>query len=460
MTLHLKNILLVVLLAMSGSGLIAQDSVTIESCREKAIVFNKQLKKAELQKKEATETQKATRTTYLPSISADANAMHIRGLDDINTAGGFLPTAASEEAATNGEFTGTSDVWMPGYSIELGNLNVIYGGFSISQPIYTGGKIITANRMADLGVDMADIAFDLKYSEIIELTDQAFWNVAMVEANISLAEKYIEMLTETEELMTAMYDVGLQPASEKLKVSVQKNEAELQLMMARNGLKIAKMNLNQIIGNNLETEINITYHYIDNMQLIDLSNGTQMASTNRDELKLLQKQIEMSVLDKKMIASDYLPQLGVGVQYQTSYVDNFIEDIEFRPIVAAQLTVPIFQWGQKYKKKKAAQYRVKQNEMELSHTTDLVHLQVQNTRVRVEEAYEAILIANKNIVEAEESLDETKSSFEVGLNSTTDLLFAQTNWLTAKAQRIQAIAKYKVLETTWQKVTGRLIPAQ
>ena len=98
--------------------------------------------------------------------------------------------------------------------------------------------------------------------------------------------------------------------------------------------------------------------------------------------------------------------------------------------------------------------------MELSHNTDLVHLQVQSTKVLVEEAYESIIIAEKNIIEAEESLDETKSSFEVGINSTTDLLIAQTNWLTARAQRIEAIAKYRVLETTWQKVTGQLQPMQ
>ncbi len=451
-------IIVMALLALTGNIINAQGKLTIEECREKAVDYNKELKKANLQKEEAVASQKAARTAYLPSLKAEANAMHISGLDDISTPGYFLPTAESEEAAQMGQFSGISDVWSPGMTIEMNNLNVVYGGLSLSQPVYTGGKIATSNKMADVGVDMAALSYDLKYSEIIELNDQAFWNVAMVEANINLAEKYIEMLTETEDMMTAMYDVGLQPASEKLKVTVQKNEAELQLMMAKNGLKIAKMNLNQILGNDLEKEINITYDSIDNIQLITMTNGIQMANENRDELLLLKKNIEMSALDKKMVVSDYLPQLGVGIQYQGTYVSDFAEDVEFSPIVAAQLSVPIFQWGQKNKKKRAAQFKIKQNEMELSHSTDLIHLQVQNTKVKVEEAYEAILIAEKNIVEAQESLDETKSSFEVGLNSTTDLLIAQTNWLKARLQRIQAVAKYKTLETTWKKVTGQLKP--
>lgn len=453
-----KNIIVLFLILVVSGTVSAQKKMTIEDCRTQSIEFNKQLKKANFQKLEAETQKKVARTAYLPSLGADLNLMQMIDVDDISTSGNFLPTAESAEAAERGEFTGLSDVWMPGMSFELGNMSVVYGGLTLSQPIYAGGKIIAANRMANAGFEMAGMAYDLKYAEIIELTDQAFWNVAMVSANIDLAEKYIEMLVETEDLMIAMYEVGLQPASEKLKVSVQKNEAELRLMMAKNGLKIAKMNLNQVLGFDLKKEINIVYDSLSSIRLIDLTNGITMAEANRNELKLLEKKVEMASLDRKMIAGDYLPQLGVGIQYTGSYVKDYKEDIQFNPMIAAQLSIPIFQWGQGQKKKQAAHYKIKQNEMELSRTTDLINLEVQNTKVRVEEAYEAIIIARNNIGASEESLEETEASFEVGLNSTTDLLNAQAQWLNARVQEVQAIAQYKVLETTWQRVTGRLIP--
>lgn len=454
----LKYILLAFLFFQWSAGTRAQKVLSIEECRSQALSFNKQLKKAVYVQNEAEAQQKAARTAYLPALSAEANLMHMRGMEDINMAGSFLPTAESAEAAQNGQFSGMSDVWMPGISMELDNLSIVYGGLTLSQPIYTGGKITTSNKMADVGVEMASMSYHLKYSEVIELTDQAFWNVAMVEANIELAEKYIEMLTETEELMTSMYEVGLQPASEKLRVNVQKNEAELQLLVVKNNLKIAQMNLKQVLGMNLNAEIRISYDPISDFSLIDLSNGSEMAAGNRNELKLLEKQIQLAELDKKMIQSDYLPQLGLGIQYTGSYVENIREDVEFNPMIAAQLTIPIFQWGQGSKKKQAAQYKIRQNEIEWSRTSDLIDLEVQQTKVRVEEAYEAISIAGKNIVAAEESLAETKSSFEVGMNSTTDLLNAQADWLNARAQQIQAVAQYKVLETTWKRVTGVLNP--
>ena len=79
-------------------------------------------------------------------------------------------------------------------------------------------------------------------------------------------------------------------------------------------------------------------------------------------------------------------------------------------------------------------------------------------QVQIEEAFEAIIIAQKNITEAEESLEETKASFEVGLNTTTDLLNAQASWQSAKVELISATARYKVLETRWARVTGNLTP--
>lgn len=449
----IKHIIAFGVVFLSLQNLSAQQSLSLEQCRQEAFVYNKELKKAALQKEEAEENLKIAKTAFLPAISADANLMQLMNMDDITMPGGFLPTADNATDAANGIYTGISDVYSPGLSIELDNTSVIYGGLSLVQPIYVGGKIRYTNQQAKSAIDITEYSYRLKYSELIELTDQAFWNVAMVEANIEVAENYITMLKELEEQMNDMYEVGLQPASERLKVSVQKNEAELQLLIAKNGLKISKMYLKQIIGRPLEEDIIIEYGELDT-QLFNLNNGIGLALENRNELKIMGEQVELSELNKKIALSDYLPQLGLSAQYTGTYITEFQEDLSFSPLIAAQLSIPVFQWGQGFHKQKAAQIRIHQAETELSHTTDLIKLEVLQAQVKVEEAFEAIIIAKKNIAEAEESLDEAKASFEVGLNTTTDLLNSQADWQKAKSQHIQALAQFKVLETTWQRVTG------
>lgn len=451
---YIVSTVVVVMTLFASSS--AQKVMTLQECRRQAVEFNKEFKKSTLQNKEALANQEVARTAYLPIVSGSISAMHLPTFEGISMPGYFLPTAASEADALAGEFTETSNVWNPGISLEVDNLSVIYGGLSVSQPIYAGGKIKNTNKQADAGVEISDLALNLTYSEVIENTDKAFWSVAMVESKIKIAEEYIKMLTELEEQMSAMHEVGLTPASEKLRVSVQKNEAKLNLLKVNNGLKIARMYLNQIMGLPLETQIEISHQSNANVQLIDLQNGTSLAAANRNELKIIEKQKEISELDAKIILSDYLPSVGVSAQYTNYWVKDLNENIDFQPMLAAQVSIPIFQWGQGKKKQRAAQLRIEQAETDLQHTNDLINLEVLQVKVEVEEAYELIKIAKENIAEAKESLEETQASFDVGLNTTADLLNAQTQWATAEGNLIQAIAEFKVLETKWERVTGNL----
>ncbi len=452
---YFKYILSLCLVLPFAMAAYSQDSLSLGECRSLALEYNKQLKMAHYQSQEAEQNKKVARTAYLPALSADGTLMHRPQSIDISTSGGFLPTAESAEAAAAGNYSGISNVYSPGMSYSLDNLTLFMGGLSLEQPIFTGGKIYYSNKQANLGVEMTKYAYDLKHDEVIELIDKAFWQVATIEANIKIAESYIEMLTDLEDMMVQMYDLGLSPASEKLKVSVQKNDADLQLMKAKNGLKIAKMYLNQVIGRDLKENVDIVYDTPE-ANLYDMANGVDLALNNRNELKLMNKQIELSEYDKKIARSDYLPTAGVSLQYSTFYVNDIYEDGGFSPMIAANVSIPLFAWGQGAKKQKAAEFAIKQKEEELNRTNDLISLEVLQVKVQVEEAFEEIAIAKENISEAEESLEETKASFDVGLNTTTDLLNAQADWQKAKSQLISALANYKLLETQWAKVTGTL----
>ncbi len=453
-------IILVAFLSIAQLG-VAQEAMTLRECREMAIGYNKELQNAAYQKQESRENQKVARTAYLPSVSASASAMYLPDVDDISLSQeGVLPHTTSLEAAQRGEFIPNSGTYMPANTIEMGDLFILNGGLSVSQPIYTGGKIRYSNKQADAGVAIYDHSYNLKYSQIIEQTDQAYWNLASIAAQVKLAEKYIAMLSELEDQMSEMHKLGLRPASEKLRVSVQKNEAELNLLRAKNGLKLSKMRLNQILGRPLDTELQIADSLQAEVKLYDVQRGVETALSNRSELKILEQQVKISEYNQRITLADYLPQLGVQASYSAFYLENLTDEINFTPQLAAQLTIPIFQWGQGRRKHSVAKLRTQQAQTTLSNTNELISLEVQQVKVQIEEAYEAILIAKKNIKEAQESLEETQESFNVGLNTTTDLLNANAAWQNANARLIGALSTYEVLKTTWARVTGELKPVE
>lgn len=456
-----KIIILIIAFVFVNLDINAQESTaykTVEECRAQALNYNKELQKANAQIQEAELNRKTARTAYLPKLEASATIMQLPNIADIALPGGFLPTANSATDAQNGIFSGESNVWSPGMNLEMGDMTFVNGSVDLSMAIYAGGKIRTVNQQAKVAESIYMHAFDLKYTEVIEKTDQIYWNMASISANVKLAEKYIEMLTELEEQMVDMYELGLVPVSEKLKVTVQKNNAELSLLKAKNGLKISKMYMNQLMGSPLNNafEISDTLNYDFNMT--NLMDGLNEALNNRSELKILQAQVQLSNLNHKMVRADYLPQVGVSVSYATMYLNRYAEDLTFDPRISGQISIPIFAWGEGVHKQKAARLQIEQAELELSQTNDMISLEVEQMRIKISENYESIIIAKKNISEAKESLDETKASFDVGLNTITELLNAQADWQKANVQLITALAEFEILQTSWQKVTGKLQP--
>lgn len=457
MKLNFKYIILCFLL-FSYVSTLAQVKMSLDECRIQAIAYNKELKKASYQKEESLANLKSAKTAFLPSVEASASWTYMTGLDEISMPGKFLNTASSESNALNEEFTGISNVWFPGFELDLGNLSYVNAGLSVTQAIYVGGKIKYLNLQATEGTLISNLNYDLKYAEVIEQTDLAYWNLAAIDAQVKLAIKYIDMLSSLEIQMLDLFELGVIPSSERLKVSVQKNEADLNLIRAKNRLQIAKMYLNKIIGKALDTDIQLIDQLSTNVSEFNFGISLDEALSNRSELKILEKRLNISEYDRKIIKSEYLPQIGIGVNYSTMFTNKTEDDGNLQTSYSGQISIPIFNWRQSQHKQKAARMRIRQLEAELDNASDLISLEFLQVRLQINEAFESIILAKKSISEAEESLKETKASFEVGLNNTSDLLNSQADWQQANTQLIIALVQYESLQTKWMRVTGNIIP--
>ncbi|GAF01444.1 TolC family protein [Saccharicrinis fermentans] len=421
--------------------------LNLEETRNLALEFNKSLKVSALQKVEAEAQKKEAFTNYLPRIDASGSASLMPTLENIGIPGFQLPTGPEAGA-------GASNAYFPGMTLETEKLSILEAGVTAQQAIYAGGQVRLGNKMASTGVEISEQAYQLKEAEVILNTDQAYWQLAAMNETVKLAEKYVQMLDSLEDQLKDMYELSLVPKSEKLRVTVQKNDAELKLLKARNGYRIMQMNLCRIIGLPLSTDIEITEKVNQNPILPDMSNSTEKALAGRQELKILDGQAQLSDYQKKMVNAAFLPQLGAQVAYQYSQYGDLYDD--GLVTLGASLSIPIFHWGEKKHKKSAAQARIEQAQLNLSDSQELVQLEVQQVMIQLQEGYESILWAQKNKQEAQESLEETQASYEVGLNTTTDLLNAQASWQDAYSQEIKALANFQVLKTRYQKALGLL----
>jgi len=432
-----------------GIGANAQQNISLTQSRQMALEYNKTLKSAKLKHYEAEAQRKEARTAFLPNIDGTATAMYFPSMDNISIPAMQLPVVNGA-----GEQTGNL-VGFPGASIETEKMKYYNGQLTMQIPIYMGGEIRYVNKMADKGVEIAQQSYQLAADQVIYNTDQAYWSLVAFKEQLKVAYKYYEMLDSLEQQMKDMYELGLTPKSEQLIVSVQKNEAQLNLMKAENAQKIMEMNLCQIVGLDLNTDIDVSDTLLYSPELIAMANSIDLAISNRNELKMLDGQVSIARYEDKRVSGTYRPQLGAQVSYGYMEVPDLI-DGQSMTQASAQLSIPLVHWREKKHKKNAARLRIQQAQLQLDETKELVQLEVQQYIIRVNEAYEAIVLAGKNKDEAIESLEEVTVSFQAGLNTTTDVLNAQASWQRAHAQLLNALADYEVAKTAYYKGVGQL----
>ena len=267
----------------------AQRLLTLDSCRAMALKNNKQMSVARIKREVAANTRKAARTKYLPHVSAVGTYQHtskpISLLNDeqktsfpqIGTslsngmqqqvAGTLsqLPPQTLQALQVMGLSTeGIAQLLGQGFSnleavlnglgqgfvdaLNTDTRNLYAGAVMVNQPVFMGGAIVAANKMADIGEEMAANSLEARRQDIVYNIDHAYWQVVSLRQKQKLAESFLELVKKLNSDVQKMIANGVATKGDGLSVAVRVNEAEMALTQASDGLVLSKMLLCQLCG--------------------------------------------------------------------------------------------------------------------------------------------------------------------------------------------------------------------
>ena len=150
----------------------AQTTLTLEQCRTLALENNKRMAAAAKQTAAARYTQQSYWANFFPNFSANGTGLYSTSKGSFALPGGNLPTfmpGADGLPVPTGGFA-----YFPGVELNYKVRTVWMGGIQVEQPLFMGGKIWAAYRMATLGKEMARINETLTATEVILETDNAY----------------------------------------------------------------------------------------------------------------------------------------------------------------------------------------------------------------------------------------------------------------------------------------------
>ena len=335
------------------------------------------------------------------------------------------------------------------------------GSVAVTQPVFMGGSITALNRMADISEDMARNSADAQLQATIYDIDQAYWTVVSLKHKQRLAEAYRDLVTKLDGDVQKMIQEGVATRSEGLSVSVKVNEAEMSLTKVNDGLALAKMYLCQLCGLPCEQPITLADEDREDLGTVaaDPVVNTDEAVSNRPELRMLQNTVDLSTQATKLLKAGNLPQVLVVGGYTVTnpnVLNGFERKFGGLWSVGVLVRVPIWNWGGVAYKVRASKGATTIARLELDEAREKIGLQVSQSRFRVNEANKKLAMTQANIERAEENLRTATLGFHEGVISSTTVMEAQTAWLQAQSQKIDAEIDLRLSQVNLRKSLGRL----
>lgn len=486
----MKGTLSLVLLFFGlSSSIQAQRTLNLDSCRTLALSNNKELRMSKEKVNAAHYQQKAAFTNFLPKIDMMGTYMRTEkeisllsddqksAISNIGTAvapmGQKLQQILSSDPSLAPLLTPLQSVMgtLPGALNQVGQgmvdalrtdtRNMFGGMVTLTQPIFMGGKIIAYNKITKFAEQLAESQHATELQDVILNTDQAYWQVISLVNKKKLAESFLELVTKLDSDVSKMVAEGVATKADELSVKVKVNEAEMTLTKVENGLSLSKMVLCQLCGIPLDTPITLADESMENITLPDtyIEGNVNTALSNREELKSLELASKIYRQKVNVTRSEFLPSVGLTATYlvtNPSLVNGFERKMRGMWGVGMMVKIPVFHWGEGIYKVKAAKAEANIAQYKLDDVKEKVELQVTQATYKVNEATKKLAMAEKNMAKADENLRYANLGFQEGVIPTSNVLEAQTAWLSAQSGKIDAQIDVKMSEIYLNKSMGTL----
>ncbi len=476
----------------------SQTSLSLDSCRAMALRNNKQLNATKLKHDIAKNVRKAARTKYLPKIDAiggyefmsrEISILNNNQKTTLNNLGTSVTTSLgngltetltalagqgliSAQTATDlGTMLNTLSPTLSAAGNSFGKAitdafrtdtrNIWTGAVVVRQPIFMGGAIIATNKMADIAEQMALTDIDGKTQNTLYSIDQTYWLVVSLKQKKQLAESYRDLVQKLDDDVHKMIKQGVATRADGLKVDVKVNEADMQVTQADNGLTLAKMLLCQLCGIPVGSDITLADENKEDICSGDAPFDVQDtdSATMRPEIRMLEQAVELSRQSTKLIRAEALPHVALTGGYMVSNPNVFNGfDKKFAGVwnVGVVMQFPLWNWFESSYKIRASKTATTIASLDMSDAVEKINLQVEQSRFKVSEANKRLVMATKNVANAEENLRCAGVGFKEGVMESTDVMAAQTAWQAAKSQKIDAEIDVKLAQVALKKALGVL----
>lgn len=442
-----KIYLLFLLLPALVFGQTQKKVIKLDECIEMARQNNSDFILKQMSVKRAEANLKLARSTRLPHVNFDATYNHVSEavkaqIGGLNLQVPYFPEPVAIQPI---EFQlGSQD----NYSFKLGVTQPLFTGFRISNMIKASESQLQA-EILNLNVELNGLIFNIK---------SAYFNLVKSYKFKEITETSLELVQAHLSDVKNLYEQGMVPKNEVLKIEIKVSEVELKMNKADHAIELATLNLLNLIG--MDSNQRILPDLEAELEISDsgAKASAEAALSNRPELLVLSSSADAAQKYIDANKAGYYPQLSFisFYEYGKPAINMFKNEWMDYWAVGLAMKWNLWDWGGR----KATIATAKVQKEQIIETQQMVkrfiEIDVQKAMLAKKEAEKNLKITLKKEQQAEENLRLVKDQFKQGMVTNTDFLDAETQLTQAKIENVQAKIDYRIAVADLDRAAGKV----
>ncbi len=415
--IDMKQCLMTVTLVVTV--LTAQAQITLEEYRASVMEYSWTLKNRNSQSEEARENMGRAKTGFLPSLAAN---------------GSFSVQFRHIEGVRRWDFA-----LQP----------------QIIQTLYAGGAVRAAWKGAKLDYDIALCNEAFAMLDVRYAADYAYWTLSAMAQYFESVRRYVEIIRSLKKVVDARFAEGYIAKGDVLQIDSRLSEAEYELSVAEQNYSVAMHNFNILRGERLDAEVLLAQTIRDSIPLPSRVPVENIVASRPDyaAADLVRRRAEVAVRSAR---APFNPQIGVGVGGAWApYSPNRTGQTQINGSLFAQVSVPIFHWGERHRVVAAAREHARQSGFAQSQLYDDIMREEMNGWITLVDSNAQVSTSMRSMLIARENLEISTYSYSEGVTTILDVLQAQISWLQLYTNTITAQYNYAVAVSDYERITAR-----
>ena len=324
--------------------------------------------------------------------------------------------------------------------------------------LYQGGKKSGVLHSAESMFQAASYQHENNLQELVLKVSQAYYLFLQAQHLEKASLQALERAEYYLEFAQARFEAGVVSRSDILKAEVEKSNADLSLIRARNARLFILGSLNVLLGR----EANLPLDILDDLENIEVKGSLDFdallsqAFQLRLEIRKMEAQLAAQKSDIRIARSSFYPWVSADAGFNFSGLS--LSGMKSGWFAGLSLDLPLFTGFAT--KAKVAQERIALSALEkqMQSLRLEIGLEVWNAYLDLKEAEERIDNTRVYLKNARENLAIAEGEYREGVGSMIEVIDAETTLVAAEESHIEALADFKIALAVLERAVGASSP--